>query len=179
MMEPSMALSVRSGSPSYPVSNALQIVGNSPECAVGTLEQYVLLLWRRKVVLPGAGLARQAFIDVQQSRPGEKFAFLTVVEAQCDLSTPSEVRKEFAKLLSSHQDQLAGAAIVFEDQGFRMTVVRSIITAINMASRARFRSSVFDNVRTAAYWLDALDTRPSWKLGFDRIVTAVDQMRGL
>ena len=132
----------------------VEVVGATPDCGVATIGPCIVLLWRQAVVMQGPELVRKAIFKLGQSKARDKIAFLTVAEPNCELTTPPEVRQKLADLLNQHQAQLAAAAITFEGRGFRMTLVRSIITAINMASRGRFPNAVFSDVTTAADWLE-------------------------
>lgn len=133
----------------------LQMIGSSPDCSVAILDCYVLLCWRRSIVQIGSTWTRKAFAEVHRQRPDDKIAFFTVVDAGFSHNTPAEVRNDLAVLLKTYAAQLAGASITFEGKGFKMTMVRSAITAINMASRTQFPNSVFSDVETAATWLSA------------------------
>lgn len=157
--------------------NNLRVVGQVPECAVGVMENYVLLVWRRKLVTSGAHWARRAFLDLRRERPADKLGFYTVVDAQCDLSTPSDVREEVAALLQLYAKHLAGAAITFEGQGFKMTMVRSVITAINITSRTQFPNSVFAKLELSAQWLYGHARLPNATVGPGDLVTAIGQLR--
>jgi hypothetical protein len=130
----------------------LHILGSNEDCAVGTLETCVLLYWRRHIVAEGSSWTRRAFLDIRKQYPKEKVSFFTVVDANCSLDTPVDVRRELAELLKMYDAHLADAAITFEGKGFKMTMVRSIITAIYMASRTQFPNSVFGDVDAAAAW---------------------------
>jgi hypothetical protein len=80
--------------------------------------------------------------------------FMTILEDKCVLTTSSEVRSRLADLLRKHQKDVAAAAILFEAQGFRMTMVRSVITAINLAMGGRIPNSVFGDFVSACAWLE-------------------------
>jgi hypothetical protein len=149
-------------------------VGNRRECAVATVGAYVILLWRNKIVEEGVPLVRSAFETRLRKHPGEKIAFLTILEAGCELSTSANVRTDLANLLRARQGDLAAAAIVFEQHGFRMTMVRSVITAIYMASRARFPNSVFSEVTQATRWME--QEYPS-SVGATQVERVVSKMR--
>jgi tRNA U38,U39,U40 pseudouridine synthase TruA len=75
--------------------------------------------------------------------------------------------------LKSYDKHLAGAAITFEGRGFKMTMVRSVITAINMASRTQFPNSVFADVDSAATWLAMC--APTLRSA--NVLSVVDQLR--
>jgi hypothetical protein len=151
----------------------LHIVGSSPECAVGIVENCVILYWRKEVVAAGSSWTRRAFLDLRRQRPNDKLAFFTVADAECSLATPPEIRKEVAELLKMYDKHLACAAITFEGRGFKMTMVRSVVTAINIASRTQFPNSVFADVDSAATWISTCEPR----LRPAMIRSAVEQLR--
>lgn len=156
-----------------PAPRNLRIVGKNEDCAVAVFNNCVLLYWRRSVVPEGATWARRAFLDVRRDLPGEKIVFFTVADAACSLDTPAEVRKEIAGMLKAYEAQLAAAAITFEGTGFKMTMVRSVITAIYIASRTQFPNSVFGAVDAAANWVNAMSrsTPPS------ALISAINALR--
>ena len=135
-------------SPSIP----WEVVGSSADAAVATQGHYVVLLWRRTVVKEGVEWTRSAFERLALEQPGRKIVFLTVVESGCEIAS-AEVRKDVADLLKTHAGRLACAAIVFEAVGFRMTILRSFITAINLTTRSRFPNAVFSHVDPALSWI--------------------------
>jgi hypothetical protein len=134
-----------------PPFRPFRIVGSCPEAAVGVVDQYLLLLWRRQVVLPPLEWVRKAFDSFGQSGY-DKVVFVTTVESACDISTSPVVRKEIATLLKTNEKKIACAAIVFEEAGFKMTIIRSIVTAIYLASRSRFPNSVFASLDMGLHW---------------------------
>jgi len=129
-----------------------EIVGSNADAAVARHGQYVILLWRRNVVAEGVEWTRNAFARVVRGQPSQKIVFVTIVESACEIAS-SEVRKDVAELLKIYESQLACAAIVFEASGFRMTILRSFITAINMTNRARFPNAVFGKLDAALSWV--------------------------
>jgi hypothetical protein len=119
---------------------------------------------------------KKAFADLLRDHPDQKISFLTVIQADCELSTSPEVRKELAELLSTHKDKLAGAAIAFEAEGFRMTLLRSIITAINIATRTRFPNAVFGKTADAVEWLHARSTSSDSSVRVHHLVATLDRI---
>ncbi len=157
----------------------VKVIGYNADVSVGVLDQFVLLLWRRRIVSDGVRWARDAFtkLAVKEDR---KFVFLiTSVVPGCDISTPTEVRKDVAALLKTHEPQLACAAIVFEKNGFGMTIVRSVMTAIHMASRSKFPNAVFGSVESAMTWMAAHTEPHDVRLDPARIADAFGHLRKL
>jgi hypothetical protein len=161
------------------VLSPVKVIGYSADVAVGTVDDFILLLWRRRVVPQGVGWAREAFAKLAGERKHDrKLVFLTTVVPGCDISTPAEVRKDIAALLKTYESRIACAAIVFENNGFGMTIVRSVITAIQMASRSRFPNAVFGSVESALGWMATQDDA---QVGVEssRIVEAIGRLRAL
>jgi hypothetical protein len=134
------------------------VVGINADAAVACVDHYVVLLWRRNVVQLGVDWTRTAFMRVSRAMPKRKIVFLTVVETGCEIAS-SDIRRELAKVLRTHESEIACASIVFEEGGFRMTILRSVITAINVTSGIRFPQAVFSSLDTALSWIDTR-TRP-------------------
>ncbi|MGD8861447.1 MAG: hypothetical protein PVI30_15670 [Myxococcales bacterium] len=148
------------------------MLGANADCAVAVHGPVVVLLWRGKVVPEGARWMRRGFLKARE-QPG-RLALLTIVEDGCEIRTPPEVRDEVSEMLRLYGSRLAGAAIVFEGRGFKATMVRSIITAIYIASRAKVPNSVFGDVGTALQWLCRHDETLPDPAELQRVV---DEMR--
>lgn len=158
----------------------VKVTGHDADVAVGIIGNFVLLLWRRRIVSQGVRWTREAFAKVVGNEKDErKVMFLTAVVPGCDISTPADVRKDIAALLKTYEWQLACSAIVFENNGFGMTIVRSVITAINMASRSRFPNAVFGNVDSALAWMTTHASAPELRFESSRIVEGVARLRAL
>jgi hypothetical protein len=156
----------------------VKVIGHTADVAVGVLDEFVLLLWRRRIVPEGVRWTKEAFAKLAL-KEDRKFVFLTAVVPGCDINTPTEVRKDVAALLKTYEWQLACAAIVFENNGFGMTIVRSVMTAIHMASRSRFPNAVFGSVESALAWMAAHTESNDVRLEPARIVDAFGHLRTL
>jgi hypothetical protein len=157
----------------------VRVIGYNADVAVGIVDAFVLLVWRRRVVPEGARWARDAFATLAGEDKEGKIVFLTAVLPGCDITTPTDVRGDIAALLKMHERQLACAAMVFEDKGFGMTIVRSVMTAIQMASRGQFPNAVFGSVESAFTWMKAHTERHDVRLEPSRIVDAFGHLRTL
>jgi hypothetical protein len=153
------------------------LVGSNTDFAVATLGSYVLLLWRKKTGLQAVTWVRKAFADFLRDHPDEKISFLTVVQADCALGTSEEIRKALADLLGTYKSNLAGAAVAFEAQGFQMTVLRSVITAVNIATRARFPNAVFAHTGDAVAWLRDHSTGSDPGIRVHHLIATLDRIR--
>ncbi len=81
-----------------------------------------------------------------------KVNYFSVIE-QGTLVMHPEARREMAKVVSKHTQNIKGAAFVCHGTGFRATAVRSVITAIHMASFASHPLRVFSALDPALAWL--------------------------
>jgi hypothetical protein len=86
----------------------------------------------------------------------ETFGYLTIMELTANLAMPSEIRGTFDAIIRRYTTRFSGAAIVYERQGFQATAVRSLVTAINFATRASHPTRVFDDLRQGIAWLSRL-----------------------
>lgn len=155
----------------------LTVIAASTEYAVGLLHNHVVLIWRRKAVARGVNDVRRGFLEVVRGRTATKLGFITVVDAQCEMSAAPDVRAEVTELLRLYAPHVGAAAVTFEGTGFRMTMVRSVITAINLASRSRFPNSVFTDKVAAAVWLEQQMQTIGHAVPATRIVGAVEVLR--
>jgi hypothetical protein len=64
-----------------------------------------------------------------------------------------DVRANMAKVIGKHTRNITGAAIVCAGTGFRATAMRSIVTAIHIASLAAHPLRVFSEMAPALAWL--------------------------
>jgi hypothetical protein len=94
-----------------------------------------------------------------------KLSSLSLVDRKSGPNTSSEARDGITDVVRKHAQNITGAAVVCEGTGFRATAIRSIVTAIHMASRASHSSKVFSEAAPAIEWLastrsdGALDVR--------------------
>lgn len=88
------------------------------------------------------------------------FFTLTITERKSGSGVSPERRAATADLLRKHARHVSCAAVVCEGTGFRATAVRSIVTALHMASRATHPTKVFDSVGAAATWLHGKQGAP-------------------
>jgi hypothetical protein len=90
---------------------------------------------------------------------------ISFVERKAGPNTTPEARDSIAEIVRKHTRCITGAAVVCEGTGFRATAIRSIVTAIHMASRSQHTSRVFSVAEPAIEWLattrkdGALDVR--------------------
>lgn len=82
-----------------------------------------------------------------------KLSSLSYVERKSGANTAPAARDGIAQIVRKHSHAITGAAVVCEGTGFRATAVRSVVTAIHMASRSSHSSKVFSAPEAAIEWL--------------------------
>jgi hypothetical protein len=121
--------------------------------AVFSVDQCVVLVWKQPPVMAAVDENRRLFQQLRTRQPQDKLSYLVVAEAGVGTQMRSDVRAAVAAMLREYQKAIVGSAIVFEGTGFRAAIVRSVVAAINLASRMEFPSSVQSDLEGAARWL--------------------------
>jgi hypothetical protein len=137
--EPSPELTIYSGEPGY-------VVAVSGRCLIHVNQE--------RMTSTTISLIRRALADLADRY--DTFGYLSVLEAKCSLTMAPDLRESVDAYVRRYSTRFTGAAIVFEAPGFQATVVRSVVTAINLASRASHPTKVFDDLRTGCSWLGRL-----------------------
>lgn len=125
-----------------------------------------VLIWHERISVEGVQSAARVFTKLSETQGDKGFGFLTIIENDADVSTSAEARNAMSKALTDHDRWLRAAAIAYEADGFKATIVRSVVTAINLISAPRFPNRVFRSNREAVRWLGdklafpELDLRP-------------------
>jgi hypothetical protein len=160
-----------------PFAETLDNLQQDDDFAVATVDRYLLLVWRKRVTASGAVAAERVLKRLYAQRPLATLGFVTLVEEGCSLSVDAEPRETVARMLREHNYALGAAVVAYERPGFVSAIVRSVITAINVASRAVFPSQVTDNIDDAVAFVTA--TLHDASLHRQRaLVAALNQMRG-
>ena len=118
--------------------------------SVFEFEKTLVLWWH--TAMPVEGVNECVALGERMMLRG-KVSFLTLIDAGVDLKAPPEARRGIADFLARNDKRIAAAAIVYGAAGFKASALRSIITAINLASRATFPSKVFAETEQGLNWL--------------------------
>ena len=112
-----------------------------------------VLIWHTEVSLEGARAIAAVFADLRVKHLSEGLGFLTVLERDTDIRPSPAARQAVAQVLTDFGSDIGAAAIAYEADGFKATIVRSVITAINLASSTRFPNRVFAGTDDAIDWI--------------------------
>jgi len=158
-----------------PIGNAaadLQVYSQETGYAVAVVGRYLIHIHTERTTSTTVGVVRRALADLEGRY--DKFGYLCVMERSSDLVLPPDVRESIHAYVKRYSSRFTGAAVVFEEAGFHATVVRSLVTAINVASRASHPTQVFDELRAGIAWLGRItpgDPTPT------RLHQIVEQLR--
>jgi hypothetical protein len=97
------------------------------------------------------GLVRRALGELADRY--DTFGYLCVIERGAPITLPADLQEGVNAYVRRYSPRFSGAAVVFEAPGFQATVVRSMVTAGNLASRASHPTKVFGDLRTGCDWL--------------------------
>lgn len=118
----------------------------------------LLQLWLKGTPLSGVREVRRLAREMGDSLRG------TLVVIGRDAYMPDEAaRAELAAFTKESVPRMARSAMVFEGDGFRASVVRSIMVGLAAAARIGVKYKIFANVAEAAAWMTeepALDLAP-------------------
>ncbi len=122
-----------------------------------------------------AGVDAMAKTMAALSKRYEKMCTLSVIERKLGSSIDAEGRRGVADISRKYTSQISGTAVVCEGSGFRATAIRSIVTAVRMASRASHPSQVFAGTEPALAWLAS--TQPAGAFNLPSITHSVATLR--
>ena len=132
----------------------LHVYSQEPGYVVATLGRCLIHITLERTTQTTVSLIRRALADL--SLQHSSFGFLCVLEASAKLAMEPDIRESVNAFARRYSERFTGAAIVYEVPGFSATVVRSIVTAVNLASRATHPTKVFDDLRSGTAWLARL-----------------------
>ena len=127
---------------------------------VATAGDCLLVVVQQAVSSIGVSAIQRGFeqLEAQHGRMG----YLSFIEGSRCTSMDAKGRKLMADVVRRHTSRIGVAAMVVAGEGFRCTVVRSVLTGIHLASRAEHPMRVFPTLDPAMAWYQA--TWPRRKL---------------
>lgn len=140
-----------------PVSQSgpiLEVYSRDAGYVIAGVGNYLIQVTRTRLNVMGVSLMRRAMTEISERH--EKFGYLAIVEPEAELTLPADVRSGIDSITKRFSSRMTGAAVVFEKQGFQATAVRSLVTAICVASRASHPVQVHSDLQEALSWLSGL-----------------------
>jgi hypothetical protein len=150
----------------------LTVYSQEPGYAVAVLGRCLIHVCVERTTSTTISLIRRALADLSERY--DSFGYLCVLEPGAELTLAADLRESVNAYVRRYSPRFTGAAIVFEAPGFQATVVRSLVTAVNLASRASHPTKVFDELRAGTSWLCQLT--PGEPAGA-RLLAVTNQLR--
>jgi hypothetical protein len=146
----------------------VELYSKDPAFIVAVVDRYVIQIIKDQATTTTLSLMQRALTDL--SARYEKFGYVGVIEPNAKLMIPPDIRNGFNAQVKRFSPRFTGAAIVYEKIGFHATAVRSLVTAINFASRACHPNHVFSDLREGLSWLCTVTTSEVSTAGLTHIV---------
>lgn len=137
--------------PSSRIPEAPKIYSQEPGYVVATVGKCLVHINVDRPAATAVSLVRRALADLADQH--EKFAYLSILEPGVVLQLSPDLRESINAYVRRYSSRFSASAVVFEQAGFQATVVRSLVTAIHLASHASHPSQVFEDLRGAVTWL--------------------------
>jgi hypothetical protein len=127
---------------------------------VAVAEDCVFVVVKRTVSAAGVDAIRRAFerVEAEHARIG----YVSFIHADGVRAMDAAARDLMTKVLRKYTRHIEAAAMIVDGTGFRGTVVRSVLTAIHMASNASHPLRCFSAPEPALAWYR--EKRPTAKL---------------
>lgn len=131
-----------------------------------------IALWRRK---PNHELfdIQKRCLDEVVSRNKGRAAFICVVEPSSE-PPDDDIRKAASLMISAHEKNIKGVALVIEGAGFRAAITRTVLSGIVMLIRSPAPIKFFDVPKPACMWLGSL-----LPVSRDALMDEIEKLRGL
>jgi hypothetical protein len=154
-------------------SGVVEIYSKDPAFVVAVAGRYLIQIVKDRVTSTTVSLIGRALADLSVRH--DRFGFVAVLEPHAQLLMAPDIRSGFSGLVKRYSPRFTGAAIIYERTGFQATAVRSVVTAINFASRASHPNHVFADARAGLYWLSKLTPAELAPAGLFQIVQQLRQ----
>jgi len=131
------------------------------DCVIGAADSVAVAFWLHQTTVEDVEELGRAARRAQQGS-SERVRLVQIVP-QTAATPDARVRAALARMLRGLQGIVSHSVIVFEGEGFRAAMVRSIVTSIASLSNPGFPHRVFATLPEAAAWMcdrrGALDAR--------------------
>jgi hypothetical protein len=140
--------------PDAEVDPELTLYSQEPGYVVAVASRCLIHVCIDRTTSTTVSLVRRALADLSERY--DTFGYLCVLEPSASVALSADVRESINAFVRRYSARFSGVAIVFEAPGFQATVVRSLVTAVNLASRTSHPTKVVDDLRSGCNWLSRL-----------------------
>lgn len=146
----------------------VEVYSKDPGFVVAVIGRYFVQIVKDCATTTTVSLQRRALADLALRY--DKFGYICLIEPEAKLLIPPDIREGLNALVKRYSPRFTGAAIVYEKTGFQATALRSVVTAINVASRATHPNHVFSDLREGTTWLGKLTPHEPTPSGLANVV---------
>jgi hypothetical protein len=125
-------------------------------CRIVMFTPYLVLCAAPDTSLSSSAVAGVRRALEQLSKSCDQMGYLVLHDPPFRLGMAPEVRTGLTVTIQRFADRIAGAAIVYEEGGFRATAIRSLVAASHATSRSKHPAKVFAETRAALEWIHSL-----------------------
>jgi hypothetical protein len=136
--------------PSTLVDAHFELIARSPTELVAVAGDNMIVVIDRTLSVNGVLAIQRGFERLQQAYG--RFGYLSVVEPSRLGTMDQRARRLMAELVGKYSPHIVAASFAVLGSGFRATAVRSVLTAIHVASRARHPMKAFAGLDAALVW---------------------------
>lgn len=119
-------------------------------CTIGVCSSFVVVVWRNEMQLRDAH--QQNAVIERYARKRKVLGILPFIDASVP-SPSTEVRAVLNEAVVRFAPPVVGVGVAMVGDGFRSAMVRGVVTAIQLMSRAPVPSRVFATEHEASVWL--------------------------
>lgn len=145
-----------SGPPSpepLPLEQPLEVIARNPTETIAVAGDCLIVLIGRTMSASGVQAVQRGFEKLAQRY--DRFGYLSVIEGYRLGRLEPRARDLMAEVVGKYSPSMAVASFAVAGVGFGPTAVRSILTAIHIASRAKHPMKVFSQLDGALEWYAA------------------------
>jgi hypothetical protein len=152
---------------------ATTVVVTTPDHVIATYRHLAIIIWKVNTTLEGVRALREAARALAGAHPAG-IGLLTLVEEGAPAPS-GPARASMAQAAQTLGDVVRASAVTFEGDGLRASLVRAVVSGVNLVAKQPFPHQVFATVQAASQWLGprlgpAIEPR--------EIAQAVAQIRG-
>lgn len=124
------------------------------DVAVGYWSSLATAVWMKTTHPHHAASLKAAILAAQASSPSRKVWLLQIVTPEA-IVPDAHSRRALAGMLYSVDGIVSHSAVIHIGSGFRASIVRSIVTGLNVLGRQQFPHCVFPSAEEGVAWLAA------------------------
>ena len=132
----------------------VKVYSQDPAYVAAVAGRYVVYIVKQRTTAVSVSLLRRAYTDLSEAYP--TFGCIAIVEPEAQFTLAPDLVESVNALVKRFSTRFTGLAVVYEKSGFQATALRSVLTAINFASRSSYPNHVFSDVRQAISWIAPL-----------------------